>query len=248
MKGRRFLSLLLCLVMVLGMLPGLAIPASAADTTYTKYNLHISACTSDDGSTRKDKVDNAIDFSKSTISGWYLKRGKTPTKYTDQSLGIADAVSSLTNNLIFETGEDNYNSVTFKIYLKDGYQFSSATKALAYTDVNYTTQVKRWSCSSSATAADGSRTYTYTASSKRWATDSTLYLCIPVEQTGAAKKTLTLYPIMGKKATTVTVTEGETLPDLSSELLKYDEEYFSLADVDSWYTACLLYTSPSPRD
>ena len=116
MKGRRFLSLLLCLVMVLGMLPGLAIPASAADTTYTKYNLHISACTSDDGSTRKDKVDNAIDFSKSTISGWYLKRGKTPTKYTDQSLGIADAVSSLTNNLIFETGEDNYNSVTFKIY------------------------------------------------------------------------------------------------------------------------------------
>ena len=223
--------------MVLGMLPGLAIPASAADTTYTKYNLHISACTSDDGSTRKDKVDNAIDFSKSTISGWCLKRGKTPTKYTDQSLGIADAVSSLTNNLIFETGEDNYNSVTFKIYLKDGYQFSSATKALAYTDVNYTTQVKRWSCSSSATAADGSRTYTYTASSERWATDSTLYLCIPVEQTGAAKKTLTLYPIMGKKATTVTVTEGETLPDLSSELLKYDEEYFSLADVDSWYTA-----------
>ena len=62
-------------------------------------------------------------------------------------------------------------------------------------------------------------------------------MCIPVEKTGAAKKTLTLYPIMGKKATTVTVTEGETLPDLSSELLKYDEEYFSLADVDSWYTA-----------
>ena len=30
MKGKRFLSLLLCLVMVLGMLPGLAIPASAA--------------------------------------------------------------------------------------------------------------------------------------------------------------------------------------------------------------------------
>ena len=236
MKGKRFLSLLLCLVMVLGMLPGLAIPASAADT-YTKYNLHISACTSDDGSTRKDKVDNAIDFSKSTISGWYLKRGKTPTKYTDQSLGIADAVSSLTNNLIFETGEDHYNSVTFKIYLKDGYQFSSATKALAYTDVNYTKQVKCWSCSSSATAADGSRTYTYTANSEKWATCSTLYLCIPVEQTGAAKKTLTLYPIMGRSSTTVTVTEGETLPDLSSELLKYDEEYFSLADVDSWYTA-----------
>ena len=28
MKGKRFLSLLLCFVMVLGMLPGLAIPAS----------------------------------------------------------------------------------------------------------------------------------------------------------------------------------------------------------------------------
>lgn len=98
-------------------------------------------------------------------------------------------------------------------------------------------QVKRWSCSSTATAADGSRTYTYTANSSKWDANSTLYLCIPVEQTGAAKKTLTLYPIMGKKATTVTVTECETLPDLSSELLKYDEEYFSLADVDSWYTA-----------
>lgn len=98
-------------------------------------------------------------------------------------------------------------------------------------------QVKRWSCSSIATAADGSRTYTYTANSSKWDANSTLYLCIPVEQTGAAKKTLTLYPIMGKKATTVTVTECETLPDLSSELLKYDEEYFSLADVDSWYTA-----------
>lgn len=98
-------------------------------------------------------------------------------------------------------------------------------------------QVKRWSCSSIATAADGGRTYTYTANSSKWDANSTLYLCIPVEQTGAAKKTLTLYPIMGKKATTVTVTECETLPDLSSELLKYDEEYFSLADVDSWYTA-----------
>lgn len=98
-------------------------------------------------------------------------------------------------------------------------------------------QVKRWSCSSIATAADGSRTYTYTANSSKWDANSTLYLCIPVEQTGAAKKTLTLYPIMGKKETTVTVTECETLPDLSSELLKYDEEYFSLADVDSWYTA-----------
>ena len=98
-------------------------------------------------------------------------------------------------------------------------------------------QVKRWSCSSIATAADGSRTYTYTANSSKWDANSTLYLCIPLEQTGAAKKTLTLYPIMGKKATTVTVTECETLPDLSSELLKYDEEYFSLADVDSWYTA-----------
>lgn len=98
-------------------------------------------------------------------------------------------------------------------------------------------QVKRWSCSSIATAADGSRTYTYTANSSKWDANSTLYLCIPVEQTGAAKKTLTLYSIMGKKATTVTVTECETLPDLSSELLKYDEEYFSLADVDSWYTA-----------
>ena len=31
MKGKRFLSLLLCLIMVLGMLPGLAIPASALE-------------------------------------------------------------------------------------------------------------------------------------------------------------------------------------------------------------------------
>ena len=236
MKGKCFLSLLLCLVMVLGMLPGLTIPASAADT-YTKYTLNISACTSDDGSTRTAGVDNAIDFAKSTITCWKQRGKKAPSKST-AALGKAAAVSAATvANLIFEAGEDNYNSVTFKIYLKDGYQFSSATKALAYTDVNYTTQVKHWSCSSSATAADGSRTYTYTANSEKWATGSTLYLCIPVEQTGAAKKTLTLYPIMGKKATTVTVTEGETLPDLSSELLKYDEEYFSLADVDSWYTA-----------
>ena len=35
MKGKRFLSLLLCLVMVLGMLPGLTIPASAASPTAT---------------------------------------------------------------------------------------------------------------------------------------------------------------------------------------------------------------------
>ena len=220
MKGKRFLSLLLCFVMVLGMLPGLAIPASAADT-YTKYTLNISACTSDDGSTRTAGVDNAIDFAKSTITCWKQRGSRDPSKSTDAALGTAAAVSAATvTNLIFEAGEDNYNSVIFKIYLKDGYQFSSATKALAYTDVNYTTQVKRWSCSSIATAADGSRTYTYTANSSKWDANSTLYLCIPVEQTGAAKKTLTLYPIMGKKAITVTVTECETLPDLSSELLK----------------------------
>lgn len=237
MKGKRFLSLLLCLVMVLGMLPGLAIPASAADT-YTKYTLNISACTSDDGSTRTAGVDNAIDFAKSTITCWKQRGSRDPSKSTDAALGTAAAVSAATvTNLIFEAGEDNYNSVTFKIYLKDGYQFSSATKALAYTDVNYTTPVKRWSCSLSATAADGSRTYTYTANSSKWNADTTLYLCIPVEQTGAAKKTLTLYPIMGRSATTVTVTEGKTLPDLSSELLAFDAEYFSLADVDSWYTA-----------
>lgn len=41
MKGKRFLSLLLCLVMVLGMLPGLAIPASAASTTATIYFYYI---------------------------------------------------------------------------------------------------------------------------------------------------------------------------------------------------------------
>ena len=37
MKGKRFLSLLLCFVMVLGMLPGLAIPASAASTTTLEF-------------------------------------------------------------------------------------------------------------------------------------------------------------------------------------------------------------------
>ena len=48
MKGKRFLSLLLCLVMVLGMLPGLAIPASAADTaTIYFYYIMGSTITSD---------------------------------------------------------------------------------------------------------------------------------------------------------------------------------------------------------
>ena len=37
MKGKRFLSLLLCLVMVLGMLPSLVIPASAASTTRVDF-------------------------------------------------------------------------------------------------------------------------------------------------------------------------------------------------------------------
>lgn len=37
MKGKRFLSLLLCLVMVLGMLPSLVIPASAASTTKVDF-------------------------------------------------------------------------------------------------------------------------------------------------------------------------------------------------------------------
>ena len=47
MKGKRFLSLLLCLVMVLGMLPGLAIPASAADAdTATIYFYYIMGSTS----------------------------------------------------------------------------------------------------------------------------------------------------------------------------------------------------------
>lgn len=41
MKGKRLLSLLLCLVMVLGMLPGLTIPASAASTTATIYFYYI---------------------------------------------------------------------------------------------------------------------------------------------------------------------------------------------------------------
>ena len=48
MKGKRFLSLLLCLVMVLGMLPGLAIPASAADpATIYFYYIMGSTITSD---------------------------------------------------------------------------------------------------------------------------------------------------------------------------------------------------------
>ena len=40
MKGKRFLSLLLCFVMVLGMLPGLAIPAHAATSTKTTVRFY----------------------------------------------------------------------------------------------------------------------------------------------------------------------------------------------------------------
>lgn len=242
MKGKRIVSLLLCLVMVLGLMPGLAIPASAEDVTYTKYNLNIAACTSEDGSAWTANIDDAIDFSKSTISCWYLKRGKTPTQRNSESMGTATAVNYLGTSLIFEAGADNYNAVTFKIYLKEGYKFDETVrKALPYNDANHTVAIKRFSCSvEGVTGEDDSgiyRTYKYTANSSRWDAGSTLYLGIPVVKTGESKKTVTLRPNMAStEKATVTVTEGETLPDLTTVLQEYDAEYFSVADVENWYT------------
>ena len=238
MKGKRIVSLLLCLVLTLGLLPGITIPAAAADeTTYTKYNLSISACISDNGSTWTSTVEDAIDFTKSTITCWYLQRGKTPKKRDAAVLSTVN--NGYLTNLIFEPGSENYNQVTLKIYLKEGYAFDErVSKALAYKDVDHTQKVTRWSCSTvGAIGEDGSRTYTYTADPKRWNAESTLYLGIAVTQTGAAKKTVTLRPIMAKtETTTVTVTEGEKLPNLSEALQTFDPDYFSVAEVENWYT------------
>ena len=55
MKGKRFLSLLLCFVMVLGMLPGLAIPASAASTATLQFFV-VMGNTSTSNRIRKTKV------------------------------------------------------------------------------------------------------------------------------------------------------------------------------------------------
>lgn len=241
-KRDRLLSLLLSLTMVLGLLPGLSISASAADATYTKYILDISACTSADDNNRDGGVNDAIDFGKSVITCWYLKRGKTPTKYTDEVLGSTGDASSRINNLIFEAGEDSYNIVTFTIYLNEGYQFTDSTKALAFKDASYETKVSRWSCSRVGELnEDGGRTYTYTATSGKWDANSTLFLCIPVEKTGAAggtEYTVTLYPKPSEdKTIEIKAAENETLPDLSSQLQEFDKDYFSVAEVDAWYTA-----------
>ena len=56
MKGKRFLSLLLCLVMVLGMLPGLTIPASAASTTATIYFYYIMGSTMSSDRIKRTRV------------------------------------------------------------------------------------------------------------------------------------------------------------------------------------------------
>ena len=55
MKGKRFLSLLLCFVMVLGMLPGLAIPASAASIATLQFFV-VMGNTSTSNRIRKTKV------------------------------------------------------------------------------------------------------------------------------------------------------------------------------------------------
>ena len=217
MKGKRFLSLLLCLIMVLGMLPGLATSVMAADS-----DILINACTVNASGDFDSVANNAIDMERSTYTceyDWMMEEEYSSTPFSELG-GIVPEVYP----------GDGYD-LTLQIYLKQGYSFTDSTGILIST--SNTSFSKVVNTCEGVTQTDGSRIYTLKSDE---ITEDYLYIYIPVKQTSAKKCVLTLYPKVGsQEKTTVEVTQGETLPDLSQALMSFDSEYFSVADVD-WYT------------
>ena len=119
MKGKRFLSLLLCFVMVLGMLPGLATSVMAANS-----DILIKACTVNASGDFDSVANNAIDMERSTYTceyDWMMEEEYSSTPFSELG-GIVPEVYP----------GDGYD-LTLQIYLKQGYSFTDSTGILIST-------------------------------------------------------------------------------------------------------------------
>ena len=159
MKGKRFLSLLLCLAMLLGCIPAFAISAYADDTTWTAndtYQLNISGYSESNGKPWPTTYE--LDEEKSTLTIKYwdddAEKVKTADKITLGNFGGVAGNTAIIKDASFE--------ISMTLYPAAGKAFAASNALRVYTDDGNLNLQECKNCNVTETKnADGSRTYKY---------------------------------------------------------------------------------------
>ena len=239
MKGKRFLSLLLCLIMVLSCLP-ISVFATflELDTTQTysittgmqKYTVYIRVYSKDDDQQIKGYTGLQAGY-------WEYKRKKITYR-------SANAINL--NNVFLKGGKTSDEAekygypVTITLPSVEGYTFDSAKflrgndlEGVEFTPANSVVNADKTAITFAPMASDGIEK------------DGYLTVRLYYSKGGDTTPTYTVkwYPRPDKTLDSnmlrqQTVKENEAItPPTQEELLKYDTDYFSLAEVEAWYTA-----------
>ena len=255
MKGKRFLSLLLCLVMVLSCLPisvfaAFLEPSAGAtiDASFrsNKYDLTIKVVNS-----KGDTIDSSMQNGSATY--WTLKSGKLQPKQKKannkkNAIPVTDAF--LCGSETAGTATYGY-PVTATITPATGYSYKNVYKI---TNTSYdpdngkpttvTATVKDLVVTKN---ADGTITVKIAPGPETKCEPNSmgdkcnLVLMLEFEGSVDPEYQVSLYPVPGRTATSDAITQtrkaGEKVAfPTETQLLTYSPEYFSAAEVDAWYT------------
>ena len=253
MKGKRFLSLLLCLVMVLSCLPISVFAAfleptagDAIDTSFqnNKYNLSIQVVDSE-GATISKGIKSSTTYYWKYSSGKLTEGKKAASNKSAIPINGAFLCGSATK------GEATYGyPVTATITPADGYSYKSVygITNTSYPDVGPTITTEATVNDLTVTTnADGTITVKMAPGPETkcepTASGNACQLVLKLELEGNVdpEYQVSLYPVPGRTATSDAITQtrksGETVVfPTETELLTYSQKYFSAAEVDAWYT------------
>lgn len=241
-RGQRLLSLLMSLAMALGLLPGLTLPASAADATVEgTYTPNVYFLPKDTALNKYTSADPMAVYIKSlTVTRYTGSAGSPAVLSENESITFNETAKykSLGATALKST-EGEYYPLTITFELQDGVTFESldlvvgATTGSALSLANPPTP----------TSSDNGKTYTVTvaptADYRITTSGTTKNFRLVFRLNVPTTCDVTYYPIPGNTSATVkkTVTENSSLtaPTVDDYASK-DEAYFTLMEVTDWYT------------
>ena len=254
MKGKRLLSLLLCLVMVLGLLPTSVFADSESSLGENDvYKLQILTYSEKNG--KVVPTTQLMDRARSSVT---LKRWDTDTN------GIKEETLPLTGYNGTATGkvmkDPNY-TVSMTIYPAAGYKFADTNSVRLYIGAGATFNATDCCNYETKVNSDGSRTYTFKYTEEigkavATITNGALFFLFSFEE--APQYVVEYYPITGHydKSVKLNVTAGTRAPLLTQEQLdKVDKVYFEKVKIPAWRsemprttTTDYIYTGESYTD